>query len=62
MRNASLNNASWSVLLLKIALVIFCVILVPLSLLTFKQAVRWAKIDGSGGSLAWLPHLPRARR
>ena len=48
MRNALLNNASWSVLLPDIgALVIFCVILVPLSLFTFKQAVRWAKIDGS---------------
>ncbi len=48
MRNALLANASWSALLPDIgALVLFCLILIPFSLLTFQQAVRWAKIDGS---------------
>ncbi|MBK6432008.1 ABC transporter permease [Candidatus Amarolinea dominans] len=48
MRNALLADASWSVLLPDIgALIVFCLILVPFSLFTFKQAVRWAKIDGS---------------
>lgn len=48
MRNALLTDASWSILLPDIgALIVFCLILVPFSLFTFKQAVRWAKIDGS---------------
>ncbi|MFZ1630255.1 MAG: ABC transporter permease [Anaerolineae bacterium] len=48
MRNALLADASWSVLLPDIgALIVFCLILVPFSLFTFKQAVRWAKSDGS---------------
>lgn len=48
MRNALLTDASWWVLLPDIgALIVFCLILVPFSLFTFKQAVRWAKIDGS---------------
>jgi ABC-2 type transport system permease protein len=48
MRQALLNNASLNQLLPEIiALVIFCVLLVPLSLLAFRLAVRRARIEGS---------------
>ncbi len=48
MRQALLNNAPWSVLLPDIGiLAIFCAVLVPLSLATFRLAVRLAKTDGS---------------
>lgn len=48
LRNALLNDASWSVLLPDIGiLALFCLILIPLSLFIFSQAVRWAKTDGT---------------
>lgn len=48
MRQALLNNATLSDLWPQIvALIVFCVILVPLSLLTFRQAVNRARVDGS---------------
>ncbi len=48
MRQALLNNASLQTLWPDIAaLLVFCVLLVPLSLLSFRLAVHRAKIDGS---------------
>jgi ABC-2 type transport system permease protein len=48
MRQALLNNASLQELWPDIAaLIIFCIALVPLSLLSFRVAVHRAKIDGS---------------
>lgn len=48
MRQALLNNASMQELWPDIAaLIVFCVLLVPLSLLSFRVAVHRAKIDGS---------------
>lgn len=48
MRQALLNNASFQQLWPDIAaLIIFCVALVPLSLLSFRLAVQRAKADGS---------------
>ncbi len=48
MRQALLNNASFAELWPDIAaLGIFCIVLVPLSLLGFRQAVHRAKVDGS---------------
>ncbi len=48
LRNALLNDAPWSVLLPDIGiLALFCLILIPLSLFIFGQAVRWAKTDGT---------------
>lgn len=48
MRLALLSDASWSELLPDLAaLAVFCVVLVPLSLLAFRTAVQRAKMDGS---------------
>jgi hypothetical protein len=48
MRQALLADASFRELLPDIvALVIFCLVLAPLSLFVFRQAVYRAKMDGS---------------
>lgn len=48
MRRALLNDASFAALWPDIAaLIVFCVLLVPLSLLAFRVAVHRAKVDGS---------------
>jgi len=48
MRDALLNSATWADLLPNIlALLGFCVLLFPLSLLVFRFAVHKARVDGS---------------
>lgn len=48
MRRALLSDATWAELLPDLAaLALFCLVLVPLSLLAFRLAVHRAKVDGS---------------
>lgn len=48
MRRALLNGASWSELSTDFLILLgFCVLLLPLALLSFRYAVDWARRDGS---------------
>lgn len=48
MRDALLNGAGWAQLAPNLAILTgFCVVLFPLSLMAFRYAVRWARLEGT---------------